>query len=364
MLSQLFEKNFLRGEFMEKISEKELVKRFGNTKQKEKYESQGKLTGSNKQNVLKSAQKYCTVTALENGMYKLTNQKAVAVTPDFPKTAKGIYSYTCPLIVQYVMKNEKSILGKISLASNIDMIADYYTSINYNPSLAADEFNLDRKAVYNYLENTTKLINYYIDETLKCLKKMQLVFYKTNYLVVKGKSKMIVDGAELNINSSIATEADLEIYKEAMREADVFAGTKNESERYYSTKSQDWSTKFYDILNSNGIMNVYPVYEVYTVHKDWCEEYRKQFADDDVLVKGLGKEFKQKIYDNMLKRIDKGKISEDDSDVFLIAYDFLSKICIGRPQLSQKTQAIVDNLIGVQIAKKYTLKVTEGNNGV
>ena len=152
------------------------------------------------------------------------------------------------------MKNEKSILGKICLASNIDMIADYYTSINYNPSLAADEFNLDRKAVYNYLENTTKLINYYIDETLKCLKKMQLVFYKTNYLVVKGKSKMIVDGAELNINSSIATEADLEIYKEAMREADVFAGTKNESERYYSTKSQNWSTKFYEILNNNGIM--------------------------------------------------------------------------------------------------------------
>lgn len=354
----------MRGEFMEKISEEELVKRFGNTKQKEKYESQGKLTGSNKQNVLKSAQKYCTVTALENGMYKLTNQKAVAVTPDFPKTASGIYSYTCPLIVQYVMKKEKSILGKICLASNIDMIADYYTSINYNPSLAADEFNLDRKAVYNYLENTTKLINYYIDETLKCLKKMQLVFYKTNYLVVKGKSKMIVDGAELNINSSIATEADLEIYKEAMREADVFAGTKNESERYYSTKSQDWSTKFYEILNSNGIMNVYPVYEVYTVHKDWCEEYRKQFAEDDVLVKGLGKEFKQKIYDNMLKRINKGKISEDDSDVFLIAYDFLSKICIGKPQLSQKTQAIVDNLIGVQIAKKYTLKVTEGNDGI
>ena len=211
----------MRGEFMEKISEKELVKRFGNAKQKEKYESQGKLTGSNKQNVLKSAQKYCTVTALEDGMYKLTNQKPVAVTPDFPKTASGIYSYTCPLIVQYVMNNDKSILGKISLAINIDMIADYYASINYNPSFAADEFNLDRKAVYNYLENTTKLINYYIEETLKCLKKMQLVFYKTNYLVVRGKSKMIVDGAELNINSSIATEADLEIYKEAMREADV-----------------------------------------------------------------------------------------------------------------------------------------------
>ena len=56
------------------------------------------------------------------------------------------------------------------------------------------------------------------------------------------------------------------------------------------------------------------------------------------------------------------KIAEDDSDVFLIAYDFLSKICIGKPQLSQKTQDIIDNLVGVQIAKKYTLKVTEGNN--
>ena len=347
---------------MEKISEKELVKRFGNAKQKEKYESQGKLIGSNKQNVLKSAQKYCTVTPLENGMYKLTYQKPVAIAPDFPKTASGIYSYTCPLIVQYVMNNDKSILGKISLAENIDMITEYYAPINYNPSYAADEFNLDRKAVYNYLENTTKLINYYIEETLKCLKKMQLVFYKTNYLVVRGRSRLIVSGAELNVHSTIATEADLEIYKEAMREADVFAGTKNESERYYSTKSQDWSAKFYEVLNDNGIMNVYPVYEVYTVHKDWCEEYRKQFAEDDVLIKGLGRELKQKIYDNMLKRIDNGKISEDDSDVFLIAYDFLSKICIGKPQLSQKIQDIIDNLVEVQNIKKYTLKVTEGNN--
>lgn len=347
---------------MEKISEKELVERFGNENQKEKYKSQGKLVGDNKRYILKAARRYCTVTPLENGMYKLTNQKPVAVTPDFPKTASGIYSYTCPLIVQYVMNNDKSILGKISLATNIKMIADYYSSINYNPSFAADEFKLDRKAVYNYLENTTKLINYYIDETLKCLKKMQLVFYKTNYLVVKGKSKMIVNGAELNVNSTIATEADLEIYKEAMREADVYAGTKNESERYFSAKSQAWSSKFYEILNSKDIMNVYPVYEVYTVHKDWCEEYRKQFANDDELIKGLGKEFKQKIYDNMLKRIDKGKIPESDSDVFLIAYDFLSKICIGKPQLSHKTQSIIDKLIAVQSTKKYVLKVTEGNN--
>lgn len=347
---------------MEKISEKNLVERFGNSKQKEKYEEEGKLVGGNKRNVLRSARKYCTVTALGDGMYKLTNQKPVAVTPDFPKTAKGIYAYTCPLIVQYVMNNDKSILGKITLASNIKMIADYYSSLNYNPNFTADEFNLDRNAVYNYLENTTKLINYYIEETLKCLKKMQLVFYKTNYLIIRGKSKMIMDGVELNVNSSIATESDLEIYKEAMREADVFADTKNESERYFSTKSQAWNSKFYEELNSNGIMNIYPVYEVYTVHKDWCEEYRNQFADDDELVRGLGREFKQKIFDNMVKRINKGTISEDDSDVFLIAYDFLSKICIGNPKLSQKTQNIIDKLTGVESGKKYTLKVTEGKN--
>ena len=350
---------------MERISEKNLVERFGTEKQKEKYEQDGKLTGSNKRGVLKSAQRYCTVTALGDGMYKLTNQKQVAVTPDMAKTASGIYAYTCPLIVQYVMDNDKSILGKITLASNIKMIADYYSSINYNPSFTADEFNLDRTAVYSYLESTTKLINYYIEETLKCLKKMQLVFYKTNYLVVRGKSKLVSDGAELSVASSIATEADLEIYKEAMRQADVCAETKNESERYFSSKSQKWNTKFCEVLNSNGIMNIYPVYEVYTIHKDWCEEYRKQFASDDELIKGLGKEFKQKIYDNMLRRIDKGAISVDDSDVFLIAYDFLSKICIGNPKLSNKTKKIVDKIIAVQSTKKYTLTVTEGTiNGI
>ena len=88
---------------MEKITEQELVERFGNECQKAHYKKSGKLTQSYKQNVLKTAAKYCTVTQLEDGRYKLTNQKHIAITPELTKTANNIYAYTCPLILDYIM---------------------------------------------------------------------------------------------------------------------------------------------------------------------------------------------------------------------------------------------------------------------
>lgn len=344
---------------MEKISEQEFVERYGNAAQKEKYAAVGKLVGSNKRSVMNAANKYCTAVALPDGTYKITKQKKMAVTPDFIRTASGVYPFTCPLVLQYVMNHDRSVIGTMSLSTSIKMMADYYGAINGNPEIVADVFRLEKRAVYDYLEHVTDSVNYYIRQTLDYLKQMQLILYTTSYIFIKGDASAVQDGVALRVQKHIATSDDMMLYKSAVAEADAYAETKSASERYYSEKAKKWNAKMHELLSAQGIMNVFPVYEVWTVNKDKCREYRSQFDEEDVLVTGLGKEFRQKVYDNAFKRLSKKPRLEDEMADILLAYNFLSRICIGNPKLSLKTEEKIKKIVDMNGENKYKLIVEE-----
>lgn len=163
----------------ERLTEKELVERFGTEAQKKYFKEHGSLNYGYKQNLLNRASKYCSVKKLENGKYSLTKQKQV------PVSVTGLYQYTCPLILDYIMNSgkEKVNISTVSLAEKTHIVSEYYRTIKSYPDQIAKKFHLNEDSIYDFIKNISDSLGYYIGQTLKYLKQMELVDYTNNHFV-------------------------------------------------------------------------------------------------------------------------------------------------------------------------------------
>lgn len=93
---------------MEKITEKELVERFGTDTHLKRYEEQGKLVGDLKQRVMERAKKCCDVTPLEHKMYKLTAIKADRYINKSMRTNNDVYKNLLPVMMSVFNSGESS----------------------------------------------------------------------------------------------------------------------------------------------------------------------------------------------------------------------------------------------------------------
>ena len=121
----------------ETLTEQEFVERFGTERQKEYFAEHGKLQKSYKQSILQRAEKYCVVKQLKNGKYNITKQKQVPLNPDYIKSATGLYQYTCPLILDYILNSgkDKTVIGMVSLAQKSHIVSEYYKTVKQSPDL-------------------------------------------------------------------------------------------------------------------------------------------------------------------------------------------------------------------------------------
>jgi len=352
---------------MEKISELELVQRYGTEAQIKKFETDGKLSGYNKKRVMERASQYCTVVPVGGGEYKLTNFKKVPLTPDYIKTTKGLYKYTCPLVMQHILdksKDGKIILGMMSLAHSIDMVNRYYSIMNKDLHTTSDVLELQISLLYDYFDHVTGKINYYIRQTLDYLTKMNLVVYKKNYVFYWCKATPNGEGFNVSGKTTIATDEDMKIYTEALKYADEMTGVKTDRDRRFSSKSGEWDRYYHEKLGSCNVMNVFPIYEIYIVNEKQCRLYRNEFMSYDRLVMGLGKELRESVYDNAVKRIENPNMNFEEAD-YLMAYEFLSKICIGNFSIGKRLLAKMDEIEELNKDGKYKLiEVEEKNHGV
>lgn len=332
----------------ERITEKELVERFGTDAQKQHYFETGKLQDGYKQKLLNRASKYCSIRQLKNGDYSLTKQKQVPINPEYIKSATGLYQYTCPLILDYIMNNgkDKTILGTVSLAEKSKIISKHYQTLKSSPDKTAESFNLDEIATYDCLRHISDSLNYYIEQTLKYLKQMQLIIYTSNYLVIRNSLRQAINAQgkvliEYNEDKgAIATDKEMDIYRFAVEQADIVAETKTASERYYSSKAEKWGSEFHRILSQYGIKNIVEVHEIWSMHQDKCQSYRSEFEKDiNKLVLSLSKDFKKKLLDNASNRL------KENFDEVKFTYDFLTRVCLGNSQLNKR---IVDKIHNIK----------------
>lgn len=324
----------------ETLTEQEFVERFGTETEKELYEKNGSLKQGYKQKLLKRAEKYCTVKQLKNGKYSITKQKQIPLNPEYIKSATGLYQYTCPLVLDYILNsnNDKTIVGTVSLAQKSHIVSEHYKTVRHSPDLTSEAFKLNEEVSYDCIKHMADTLNYHIEQTLKYLKQMQLIVYTTNYLVFKSDfSQVVLDDRtvttqRINYPPVIATDEEMKIYRKAVEEADIYAGTTKASERYYSKKAEEWNRRFHEVLLEYGITNMCEVYEIWTVHHDKCVEYRNMFENDiKKIVFNLAKDFKNKLITNALKRT-----TEIEIDEIELTYNFLTRLCIGNAQLNQR----------------------------
>ena len=324
----------------ETLTEQEFVERFGTERQKEYFAEHGKLQDSYKQSILRRAEKYCTVKQLKNGKYSITKQKQIPLNPEYIKSATGLYQYTCPLVLDYILNSnsDKTIIGTVSLAQKSHIVSEHYKTVKHSPDLTSEAFKLNEEVSYDCIKHMADTLNHHIKQTLKYLKQMQLIVYTTNYLVFKSEFSQVVldDGTvttqRINYPPFIATDEEMKIYRKAVEEADIYAGTTKASERYYSKKAEEWNRRFHEVLLEYGITNMCEVYEIWTVHHDKCVEYRNMFESDiKKIVFNLAKDFKNKLITNALKRT-----TEIEIDEIELTYNFLTRLCIGNTQLNQR----------------------------
>lgn len=324
----------------ETLTEQEFVERFGTEKQKEYFAEHGTLQYSYKQKLIQRAEKYCTVKQLKNGKYSITKQKQIPLNPEYIKSATGLYQYTCPLVLDYILNSnsDKTIIGTVSLAQKSHIVSEHYKTVKHSPDLTSEAFKLNEEVSYDCIKHMADTLNYHIEQTLKYLKQMQLIVYTTNYLVFKSEfSQVVLDNGtvttqRINYPPFIATDEEMKIYRKAVEEADIYAGTTKASERYYSKKAEEWNRRFHEVLLEYGITNMCEVYEIWTVHYDKCVEYRNMFENDiKKIVFNLAKDFKNKLITNALKRT-----TEIEIDEIELTYNFLTRLCIGNAQLNQR----------------------------
>lgn len=339
----------------ETLTEQEFVERFGSETEKQLYKKNGELKKGYKQHLIKQAEKYCVVKQLKNGNYSLTKQKQVPLNPEYIRSATGLYQYTCPLVLDYILSsnNEKTVVGMVSLAQKSHIITEYYRTVKHSPDLTSQAFKLNEDISYDCIKHVADTLNYHMEQTLKYLKQMQLIVYTTNYLVFKSDFEQVVsdDGTittqRINYKPAIATDEEMEIYRNAVEQADIYAETNKSSERYYSKKAERWNKKFHEILLKHSITNMCEVYEIWVVHRDRCIEYRNMFEGNiDKIIFNLTKDFKNKLVSNASKRM-----AEIEIDEIELTYNFLTRLCVGNSKLNQRI-----------IKKLQTIKKTISTN--
>lgn len=307
-----------------KLTEKELVEIFGSDSQKKSYEENGKFVSKYKTSLFKKVNKYCEVEELnkENGrrMYEITSIYKYPLPNSLPKMQKSLYKYICPLILNYLIDNEYNESRKIDItvgkwSREISMVNRNYNLIKYNKESTSKETQYPIELIYEFIEKTDDMLDYYITSALDYLKSAGLIIWRESYrmnIETSDTSNVEIDEngkitLPLRIENKAATEDDMKYYSQCIRIADKEACINNYTERYYSKKSKRFNEVLKRELYKYKIKCIYKTYEAYYIDPEKCEYILHQFPQTNrkKLIKEFNNEFTQMILENASKRFNK-----------------------------------------------------------
>lgn len=307
-----------------KITEKELVNLFGSDSQKKSYEENGHFVSKYKTSLFKKINKYCKIEEREkeNGKrtYEITEVYKYPLPNSFPKMQKSIYKYICPLILSYLINNQYNKTRKIDItvgkwSREINMVNRNYNLVKYNKEDTARETQYPIDLIYEFIDKTDDMLNYYITTALDYLKSAGLILWREASHInieVSDPDNVIIDengnvSLPLHIESRQATEEEMDYYSECIRIADEEAGINNYTERYYSKKSKRFNEVLKRELYKRKIKCVYETYEAYYIDPDKCNYILNQFemTDKKELIKNFNEDFTNMILENASKRFNK-----------------------------------------------------------
>lgn len=300
-----------------KITEKELVTKYGSAAQKESYNSYGKLISKNKRTLLSKLSRYCTVKDLGNHEYKITKIYDYPLPANWNKMNKSLYQYIIPLVLNCLVnghdKNNKIDITVGKWAREIKMVNRNYNLIKYNTAEGSCETDIALNTINEFYDKADSMINWYITNALDYLKAAGLIIWReVNRVSVEVSDEMVVidqDGTvkvNINLENHQATEEEMEYYAECIDIADRECGIECSKERYYSGKAKKFNEILKRELYRRKIKSIYKTYEAYYINLDKCNGLLNHFGkiNYQTLINKFNKEFSQMIIENADKRFE------------------------------------------------------------
>lgn len=150
---------------MEKITERELVERFGTDAHLKRYEERGKLVGDLKQRVMERAKKCCDVTPLEHKMYKLTAIKSDRYINKSMRTSNDVYKNLLPVMMS-VLNLEKSSQDWRLIAIKANIVDPRLFVWSRNSIIVSEISDKTIEETYAFFGRCKEFIKYYIEKGL------------------------------------------------------------------------------------------------------------------------------------------------------------------------------------------------------
>ena len=325
------------------ITENKLVELFGSKKQIETYKKNGRFIGTGKNTILKNARQYCDVDDLGNNKYKISKVKEIPMTKVYENIHTGIYQYICPLMLQRLVSEKRSLTFIIDhWAREINMVNDNYNIVKKKPNDAIVKVvaikETPKELLLDFYNRSDNMIYNYISKSLKYLQNLGLIIWREVYMITTKRviNADIIHGEVKNVvavETHQATDEEMDYYAKCIGIADQRCGiTENGSnERYYSSKSYKWARILQEELEKKSINKIYKAYEVFSTNYGKCEKVLNMYPD--VLIKSFNGAFIKILDDNASVRYNKSKDKYDnmmmyEDEYFLDCYDNLAKFVI------------------------------------
>jgi len=153
---------------MEKITEKELVERFGTDTHLKQYEENGKLVGEMKRRVMERAKKCCNVTPLEHKMYKLTAIKSDRYINKSIRTNNDVYKNLLPVMMS-VFNFEKSSRDWRLIALKANIVDPRLFVWSRNSIIISEISGKTIDETYAFFGRVKEFVKYYIVKGIEYL---------------------------------------------------------------------------------------------------------------------------------------------------------------------------------------------------
>lgn len=217
---------------MEKITEKELVERFGTDKQKELYLKKGKLVGDLKRGVIKRAERCCVITPLEHKIYKLTAIKKERYINNSVKTYNDVYDSLLPIMMK-TFCSESLFMDWRLIATKINIVDKRLFLWSRNSIIISEVSDKHIDDVYLFFGTVRKFVKYYIERSFEYL-------LKDNFI----SCELEGDSMKINVINNPYEDANINECRSNV--------VKAISQKIYNATSKDWKP-YVDILLCNTL---------------------------------------------------------------------------------------------------------------
>ena len=356
-----------------KLTEKELVEKYGSTTQNTSYIKNHRLQTKTKNALLDKISRYCKVEQTGKGEFYISEVYKYPLPANFKKMNAGIYKYITPLLLDKILNGSDGnrhidiTLGK--WAREINMVNHNYNLCKYNKEETSKVIECDVSAVNEFYKKSDTMIEYYIKNTLDYLKSAGLIIWREAYNITREVSddKIVIDEdgtihAKISLETTQATKEDMKYYAECIAVADKKAGIVNASERYYSSKSKKYNEVLSQELYKKKIKCVYKTYEAYYVNKYKCKAVLNQFnVENSNIIEEFNDTFTGLLVKNAEKRYEKNEkalgtnkkyTSFETIDEYAICFKGLCEMTI-----DAGTESLVDRITKKTLESNYKLKI-------